>query len=136
MIEQYLDEFFKDLKHTPGPWEKCSTQHNQGETMCIQTKKGKVISEVLVHFESELEAKSNTVLLSQAPETLRTLCRTYLTLLVKFAYGKTTVATTARILMNPELADLRNAISLSTGMGGKEVQDTFEHFVYRINANR
>lgn len=126
-ITEAVAEFFKHLKHTPGPWEAMPNQSNHGETICIQNKAAWMLADVLIPFEKdEPEALANSKLISCAPEMLRSICITYLTLLVKFAYGQNDFCTSARISLDGTLADLRNKISLATGLEGKYVQEWFE----------
>lgn len=51
-------------------------QGNHGETICIQTEQGKVIAEILVHYEhEESEAMSYAKLFHAAPDLLEALIR-------------------------------------------------------------
>ena len=126
LIEQYLDEFFKELQHTPGPWRP----HEYNEA--VFGASSRVCVTVLQGGSAKPVDQANCKLISRAPDMLRSICRTYLTLLVKFAYGQNDFCTSARISLNDTLASLRNEISNATGLESRHLQDTFEDYVVSI----
>ena len=139
LIEQYLDEFFKELQHTPGTWRPqgitvLAPGHGwKGVEVCKATSLD-ILSNRTVNNEDAV-TPANVTLIAAAPTMLRTLCRTYLTMLVKFRYGQNSTVNSVRISMDATLSDLRNAICNSTRLDGQHVQDTFEHYVTRVYAN-
>lgn len=98
---------------------------------------GNIVADVYTRpshiFEDEINANAN--LIQQSPSMLRELCRTYLTLLVKFGYGVNETVTSIRttIWMQGMLASLCGHISAATGLDQKRVHDTFEQYATWIN---
>lgn len=127
-IEKSLDHFFKELKHTPGSWWK-----PQYESEVMEGPRGD-IKICRIHAVSEKDDGShNGKLIAQAPDLLRSTCRTYLWMLVKFAYGINDTCTSIRISASDTLASLRNQISNATGLECEYIQDTFEQYALWIN---
>lgn len=145
-IEKSLDHFFKELQHTPGEWLlDCRDDENRkypyatnGLPVYAQTKNGeRLITDVsyaFVDHSNMKEYESNAELIRCSPSMLRTLCWTYLTLLVKFAYGQNDFCTSARISLNETLASLRNEISQATGLECQHIQDKFEGYATAMHA--
>lgn len=128
-IEQKLDEFFKTLIHTQGTWKY--ELDVAGSTARVYAK-GNHVANIWSGRKPSMEiVEANSKLISASPDMLRTLCRTYLTLLVKFNYKNSKVIP-MRIQLDGTLADLRNQICLATGLEGRLVQDTFEGYAYEL----
>lgn len=130
-ITEAVAEFFKQLKHTPSPWifdiEDMNVYNAVGSGICNVFRRAKVVGTDDVEKPGKsIETQTNAKLIAAAPEMLRSICITYLTLLVKFAYGQNDFCTSARISLDGTLADLRNKISIATGLEGKYVQEWFE----------
>lgn len=126
-IEKYLDQFFKDLKHTPGPWSM-----DDGH-LFTDDKNREYNSIATIHdiWKNDGTAEPNSKLIAQSPELLRTICRTYLMLLIKFAYGQNGTCNEIRISLDGTLSDLRNQISIATGLQCQHIQDVFEQYALK-----
>lgn len=135
LIEQYLDEFFKELQHTPGPWKVITTKdvkiNRTGNEYTAMAIWGECTDIMYFHGKEE----PNSKLIARAPDMLRTICRTYLTLLVKFPFNDRQNSTVReiRITLDGTLSSLRNEISNATGLECQYIQDTFEDYTISIN---
>lgn len=139
-IEKYLDKFFQELDHTPAPW---SIEDQGGNSMNIHTSADNYEEYEIcavwnagpecLQLELQEEAKANSKLITEAPRMLRTICRTYLLMLVKFHHGINETVTSVRISMDGTLANLRNDISMATGLECQHIQDTFEEYANIIH---
>lgn len=118
-IEKSLNHFFQRLGHTPGPWEFCNSEYSS--ELIASADKGKGEDSILYHGADWPITIPNARLIIQSPAMLRTLCRTYLWMLVNVKYRGT-------LTVDQTLADLRNEISEATGITCQEVQDTFEQY--------
>lgn len=146
-IEKCLNEFFKELQHTPGPWKfedefiRATILENDRRIVdtCADAEQatrvedyGNMIADPYVRpskfFNTEIEA--NSKLISRAPDMLRSICRTYLFLLVKFPFNDRQNSTVReiRITLDGTLSSLRNEISNATGLECQHIQDTFEQY--------
>ena len=135
-IEKSLDHFFKGLKHTPGTWYDGLTpfylrMDQDGSPLTIRSKSH--TEEIATVWTYLLPTEANSKLISAAPDLLRSTCRTYLWMLVKFAYGINDTCTSVRISASDTLASLRNQISNATGLECEYIQDTFEQYATWIN---
>jgi hypothetical protein len=83
------------------------------------------------------DGSHNGKLISRAPDMLRSLCRTYLTLLVKFPFNDRQNSTVReiRISLDGTLASLRNEISIATGLECQYIQDTFYLYAKHVEIN-
>lgn len=120
-IEKSINHFFQRLGHTPGPWF-----YNEDFDIRPSNKPAVAyaIWDTVVYKEPTAEA--NGRLISEAPAMLRTICRTYLWMLVNVKYRGT-------LTVDQTLADLRNQISEATGIECQEVQDSFEQYALWIH---
>lgn len=136
-IEKSLDHFFKGLKHTPGPWSPEGTQGKGKKKRAVFTVIKGSISFMPHNKHDERypdeRVEANSKLIAYAPDMLRSICRTYLWMLVKFAHDINGTCTSIRISANDTLASLRNQISNATGLECEHIQDTFEQYATWIN---
>lgn len=117
-IERALDDFFQRLNHASGPWYLMKNDDGGNLRVCHRTDKP---------ITQQINSLDTGKLIVQAPDMLRTLCRTYLSILVRVRYG------TARVSLNDVLADLRDVISDATGWQGVDVQSFFEQYAMWIH---
>lgn len=135
-IEQYLDQFMGQMKHTPGPWEGGHTpfylrMKQTGDPITLRSDAH--TEEIATVWTCMLPTEANAKLIAQSPNMLRSICRTYLQLLLTFRYGQDEKTNLLRIGLDSTLALLRNDITLATGLDGQYVQDTFEQYVKDAN---
>lgn len=133
LISNKIDQFFKSLGHTPGPW-KFEDEYVRAEVL-NENDYGNQVADVIMRPENiyQDELRFNGALIAQAPQLLRTIAHTYLTLLVYFAYGEGSEdINLLRIRIDFVLADLRNKISLATSRECQELQTIFEDLAYNI----
>lgn len=138
-IEQYLNEFFKELQIFPGPWHiedqggnsvnVHSSEFDNFEVCAVWNAGPECLDEDL-----RAQCQANSKLIARAPDLLRSTCRTYLLLLVKFPFaGSNSTVKEIRISLDSTMASLRNEISIATGLECQHIQDTFEDWAYKIN---
>lgn len=134
-IDTCIQEFLATLQHTPGPWKITgilieAKKANPAIEVCSVSSIDWITRELIPNEEQVTPA--NSKLISSSPGMLSTLCYTYLTLLVKFAYGQNSTCNEIRISLDGTLASLRNSISVATGLECEHVQTVFEQYVKEI----
>jgi hypothetical protein len=134
-IEQQLDDFLNELQHTYGPWKAGRTPFylkagQKGEPLTIRSPHH--TEEIATVWTCALPTEANSKLITRSPDMLRTLCRTYLMLLIKFAWGQNSTCNEINISLQSTLADLRNAICNATGLECQYVQEKFEGYVMEL----
>lgn len=126
-IEKCLDQFFAELQHTPGEWKQNKEVVHNDDIF---------IASIYTLNQKESEySTANSKLITQSPSMLRSICRTYLFLLVKFPFNDRQNSTVReiRITLDGTLSSLRNEISNATGLECQHIQDTFEEYALQIN---
>ena len=116
-IEKALDNFFQRLGHTPGPWIVRPNRHNL--PIQVHAQEGFICEPD--HQNNIERTTADCTLIAQSPAMLRTLCRTYLSLLAR-------LDSEVRGSIDSTLAGLRNQISDATGIESQQVQETFEQY--------
>ncbi len=125
-IEHCITEFFKELLHTEGPWIShpyFEAVNGPNKRICLLVSQGGSLRP---------QDKENCKLISRSPDLLRSVCNTYLTLLVKFKFGQNEFCNSVHISLDSTFASLRNEISLATGLECQYIQDKFEAYVNEI----
>lgn len=126
-IEKKLNEFFATLKHTKMQWMLPGNMDFDVMTSPRGDLKIAKVYTVDLKGLPYVATLANAKLIVHAPEMLRSLCRTYLFLLVKNAS-----LNIIRIDLDSTLASLVGQIADATGWTGEYVQTTFELYAQDI----